>query len=209
MLSNGGSTFAEDPRRDAVGARLIWAAALDPEILVARAIPAGAASPDRFDPRRFKGIFTLAVDPSGREHAVFSDGFRHIRLDLAEGSLASGDPVLLQYSLSGLVGAATESRLMPLRRLVGLCRTGRFLPALFPRDPRAARLIEALRVHDALAAGASQRDIAAHFFGSERVPGDWRVASDSLRSRVRRLIREARRMAGGGYRILLGKAQAK
>lgn len=97
---------------------------------------------------------------------------------------------------------------MPLRRLAALCRTGRFLPALFPRDPQLDRLIQILRVHDALAAGASQRDIAIHFFGNERIPRDWRVASDSLRSRVRRLIREARRMAGGGYRLLLGRGAA-
>lgn len=150
-------------------------------------------------------MFTLAVDPSGHEHAVLSDGFRHVRIDVTEGSLVSGRPVLLQYAVTGLVGVATEARLMPLRRLAALCRTGRFLPGLFPRDPRLDRLIEILRVHDALAAGASQRDIALHFFGSERIPRDWRAASDSLRSRVRRLIRNARRMASGGYRKLLGR----
>ncbi|WP_407072274.1 DNA -binding domain-containing protein [Sphingomonas koreensis] len=97
----------------------------------------------------------------------------------------------------------TDARLLPLRRLAGLFRTGRFLPALFPREHRVERLIDVLRVHDALSAGASQRDIATGLFGPERIPADWRAASDSLRSRVRRLVRDARHMAAGGYRGLL------
>lgn len=206
--SFGGFTFAEDPRRAATEARVIWDAAFDPGTVAVRAIPTNGAPVDGFDPRRFKKMLTLAIDPSGREHAVLSDGFRHVRIDVTEGTLTSAEPVLLQYALIGVVDGATEARLMPLRRLAALCRTGRFPLALFPRDSRLDRHIEVLRVHDALAAGASQRDIALHFFGSERIPADWRTASDSLRSRVRRLMRDAKRMAGGGYRMLLGRGTA-
>jgi hypothetical protein len=60
-----------------------------------------------------------------------------------------------------------------------------------------------LRVHDALAAGASQREIASVLFGAERVEADWLGTSESLRSRVKRLVRDARAMARGGYRSLL------
>ncbi|QNG49728.1 DNA -binding domain-containing protein [Sphingobium yanoikuyae] len=67
------------------------------------------------------------------------------------------------------------------------------------------RWLMALRVQDALIAGASQREIAIALFGAERIPVDWRSASDSLRSRVRRLVREARILAGGRYRGLLGR----
>jgi len=102
--------------------------------------------------------------------------------------------------MQGFVGQRTEARLLPLRRLAGLLRTGRFLPALFPAERRVERLIDVLRIADALSAGASQREIAAVLFGSERISSDWRAVSDSLRSRVRRLVREARRMATGGYR---------
>ncbi|MBJ7437814.1 MAG: DUF2285 domain-containing protein [Sphingopyxis sp.] len=135
-----------------------------------------------------------------------SDGYRRIRIDVEEGSLLAGHPVLLQYRLAGTIGHSTEARLLPARRLAGLCRTGRFLPALFPDERRVERAIEVLRVHDALFAGASQRAIAAELFGPERISSDWRTVSDSLRSRVRRLVHEARRMAGGGYRKLLGRA---
>lgn len=113
--------------------------------------------------------------------------------------------MLLRYDIGGIVGVEAEARLLPLRRLIGLHRTGRFLPSLFPRDRRVDRSLVALRVHDALNAGASQRDIAIALFGSERIASDWRAVSDSLRSRVRRLVREARRLAGGGYRGLLGR----
>jgi hypothetical protein len=207
IRSYGASTFAEDPRRDAIRARVIWDATLDPGTVEVRALPTDRS--DSFDPRRFKKMLTLAVDPSGREHAVLSDGYQHVRIDVTEGTLASGNRVFLQYSMVDVIDSTTERRLMPLRRLAALCRTGRFLPALFPRDLRLDRHIDLLRVHDALVAGASQRDIALRLFGNERVPKDWRVASDSLRSRVRRLIRDARRMAGGGHRLLVGRTDAE
>jgi hypothetical protein len=93
--------------------------------------------------------------------------------------------------------------LLPLRRFLDLCRHRRFSRSLFPRDLRIDRWIEVLRVHDALKDGASQREIGGALFGKERITRDWNDASDSLRSRVRRLSREARAMAAGGYRSLL------
>lgn len=65
------------------------------------------------------------------------------------------------------------------------------------------RLIAVLRVADALTTGASQREIATVLFGAEAVARDWNGRSDALRSRLRRLVREARTMAAGGYRQLL------
>ena len=137
----------------------------------------------------------------GREHAVLSDGWRHIRLDIEEGSLAGQEAVLLYYRMRGLVSA--EARLQPLRRFLDLCRHRRFARSLFPRDPRIDRGIAMLRVHDAIAQGASQREIGAALFGDERVRRDWSDDSDSLRSRVRRLVRDAHSMARGGYRQLM------
>lgn len=182
---------------------MFWDARIDPDTLRVDALPVDADHADRFDPDRFARWLDIVVDPEGREHAVLSDGYRRIRIDIEEGSLASGRPVLLRYAIEGTVGLNTEARIMPLRRLAGLLRTGRFLPALFPRERRVERMVEMLRVADALSSGASQRDIAAGLFGSERVAGDWRIVSDSLRSRVRRLVREARRMAASGYHGLM------
>jgi len=93
--------------------------------------------------------------------------------------------------------------LLPLRRFLDLCRHRRFARSLFPREARIDRGIEMLRVHDAIGQGASQREIGAALFGDERVARDWVGESDSLRSRVRRLVREAHAMARGGYRQLM------
>ncbi|WP_425424013.1 DNA -binding domain-containing protein [Sphingomonas sanxanigenens] len=115
------------------------------------------------------------------------------------------EAVLLQYRLHGL--ASAEARLLPLRRFLNLCRHRRFARSLFPRDPRIDRGIAMLRVHDATGQGASQREIAAILFGDQRVARDWVGESDSLRSRVRRLVREAGAMARGGYRQLMRRGR--
>lgn len=188
---------------------MIWDAAVDPDTLRVTALPASCGEADLFDPRRFDRWLAVATDSAGQEHAVLSDGYHHIRIDVEEGSLIAGRPVLLRYRIAGPIGGETEDRLVPLRRLAGLCRTGRFLPALFPVERRVERLIDLLRVQDALTAGASQRDIALSLFGVERISSDWRAVSDSLRSRVRRLVRDARQMARGGYRDLLRRSRQR
>jgi len=108
---------------------------------------------------------------------------------------------VLDYRLWGV--QHVRPKILPLRRLIHLCTEGRFSRSLFPADPAMARLITALRVHDARTAGASQREVAEMLFGEEHVRLDWNARSDSLRSRVRRLVKEARRLAAGGYRSLL------
>lgn len=144
---------------------------------------------------------TVAVDASGAEHVVLSDGWRRIRLDLAAGSLAGEGLVLLHFSLEGLSSAA--GKLLPLKRFIDLCRHRRFGRSLFPEDRRIARWILLLRVRDALAAGASHREIATALYGAQRVGRDWSGPSDSLRSRVRRLVRDARAMEQGGFWTLM------
>ena len=117
------------------------------------------------------------------------------------GSLAGG-PVLLHYHLSGINGL--EPKILPLRRFLQLARRGRFAESLFQRDRAIDRWLLLLRVRDALADGATQREIAGALFGDARVSRDWSGDSDSLRSRTRRLVGGARAMARGGYRRLLG-----
>ena len=157
--------------------------------------------PDALAIERLAPWLTVAIDPEGREHAVLSDGWRHIRLDVEEGSLIASGRVRLQYRLSGL--ASVEAKILPLRRFLDLCRRGRFGRTLFPLDPRIERWLVVLRVADALAAAASQREIGAALFGEQRIASEWNGRTDSLRSRVRRLAREAQAMAGGGYRSLM------
>ena len=199
--SSGGCTFAEHPDRAAPAARIIWHADLDPGTIAVAAIPADPADPDSIRIDRISPWLSIAIDQAGREHAVLSDGWHHIRFDIEEGRLEGQEAVLLQYRVQGL--ASAEALLLSLRRFLDLCRHCRFARSLFPHDSRIDRGIAMLRVHDALRQGASQREIGTALFGSERVARDWAGASDSLRSRVRRLVRDARIMARGGYRQLM------
>ena len=144
---------------------------------------------------------TFIRDASGLEHAVLSDGWHHLRLDVAEGSLSVSGLVLINYAVAGLDTA--WRRLIAVRRFLDLVRNRRFSNALYPPDPRIDRWLALLRVHDALRDGAGQREIGKVLFGEARVQREWYGPSDSLRSRIRRLVRDARAMARGGYRTLL------
>lgn len=141
---------------------------------------------------------SATVGETGAEHVVLSDGWQRIRLDIEGGSLLAGHPVILHYGLFGFDDA--EPKLLPLRRLMALIRHRRFLRTLTRPDPWITRHLLALRVHDALRAGASQSDIAEELFGNAAEAG---ARTDSLRSRVRRLVREARRLCDGGWRMLM------
>jgi len=198
---SGGCTFAEHPDRAAPAARIIWHADFDPGTIAVSAMPADPSHPDSLRLERIAPWLSIAADEAGREHVVLSDGWHHIRLDIEEGRLTGEEAVLLHYRLRGLVSA--EDRLLPLRRLLALCRNRRFARSLFPPDPRIDRGIDMLRVHDAVADGASQREIGEALFGKDRVRRHWSADSESLRSRVRRLVREARDMKRGGYRQLM------
>jgi hypothetical protein len=164
-------------------------------------VPALPGDSDAVDLRSLAGWMTIALDRAGHEHAVLTNGRRHIRLDVVSGSLKQPGSAVFHYRLHGLRSA--ETRIFPLRRFLFLCRHRRFPAALFPDDPGIARGILALRVADALRDRASQQEIARVLFGVGAAETDLARGSDSLRSRVRRLVGEARRMAAGGYRGMM------
>ena len=203
-LLHGGSTFAENPARVAPDARILWHAALDPGTLEISVQPASPDDPDCLVIEHIAPWLTCVEGSNGSEHAVLSDGWRHIRIDVSGGRLSGQKAVHLHYRLHGMTSA--RSRMLPLRRFLGLCQHRRFGLSLFPRDPQTHRWLEMLRVHDAVQDGASHREIASALFGESRVDTDWNGRSDSLRSRVRRLVRDARAMAAGGYRSLLRRS---
>lgn len=131
---------------------------------------------------------------------MLSDGYRHIRLDVTCGTLRAG-PVRFSYDLHGLVGV--EAKILTLRRLVALHRLGRFARNLHPQEHLAPRWLTALRVHDAVAARASQREIAAVIYGQKSAVLGRDSGSDFLRLRVQRLVRIGRCLVSGGYLALL------
>lgn len=188
----------EPPGLAAPDARPLWCAKVHPYVLSVEAGPPDGE--DMFDLGRFAAISTVVPTADGREHVLISDGLRTIRLDVLAGTIAGG-PAELRFLLNGLGSA--ERPLLTLRRLLALWRTGRFCRSLHPPEPRAKRWLLLLRTHDALTAGANQRDIAAVLLSAEAGEPHWRSRSPSLRAQMQRLVRGTRRMASGGYLELL------
>lgn len=179
----------------------MWSAGVDPGVLAVRAEPAPPGDADAFALGQWGHWATLVRGDGGSEHLALSDGWRRIRIDVVEGTLAGGH-VRLHYLLSGFAGL--EPRLLAARRLRALWERRRFVRALFPSMAGLPRRLEALRVADALADGASYREIACALFGEARVRAEWRAGSEFMLSRVRRRVAEAQRMTAGGWRDLLG-----
>lgn len=197
----GGCSFAEDPARAAPDATIIWSAAFDPGTLRVKAVPAADHDPDALRPQSLRAWLQTTRDEAGEEHVAFSNGWRRIRLDLVEGTLSDG-PVVLSYDLSGL--ASLKPKLVSLQRLIALVQHQRFPARLYPADGHVRRWVDALHVSDALRSGASYREIGVALLGEAAVARGWDETTDSARSRVRRLVREARGLAAGGFWKIMG-----
>lgn len=178
----------EDPDRATPDARPIWTNEADPQVLKSKPRSGCLRAGDMFDIRCFADLVAVAVDESGTEHWLLSDGQWMVRLDLHDGTMLGG-PVLLEHHLVGFETAAPK--LAALRQLGALAHHGDLPPSLCPRERRAPRWILELRTADALAAGATQQDLARIFFGAAIADARWRSESDSYRLRVRRLVRIA------------------
>ena len=187
----------EDPVLPAGAARPVWRREHYPPVLVVTAAP-DAATDDRFDLARFARLATLVGGDGGTEHLLLAEGLASLRIDAVGGSLAGG-PVRLAYRLAGFAGL--EGPLAALRDLLRLRETGGLRTP--PARSRNRRLVLLLRAHDALRAGASQREIAGVLLSPEAAQARWRTEAPSLRLRAQRLAGGARAMARGGYGSLL------
>lgn len=183
----GGSTFAADPARDCVRSDYMWTAAADPHVLVARVLS---------HPGQDAAINLSQVPCS----AWSLDGCRHVRFDLPEGvlrlDLVDGDIATVALRIEPAVDLLRplEPQFASIRRLHALCRG----ETSSVHDQRFVRLVEALRVSDALAAGASLREIALGILG-----GDWPGDGEYLKSRARRRVALAATLVRVGPRGVL------
>ena len=189
----------EPPHLFVPHARPLWRSGVHPFV-----VPIAAGEPslnalDNFDLQRVPEIARLIVADQA-EHLLLSDGLRVIRLDGPPGAFSTG-PACLRYAIAGLVSA--ERRLLALRRFLALCQMGCFSRSLHRREAKAMRWTMMLRAHDALIAGADQRQIAQELFSRSIGLPRWRRRESSVRSRVQRLVGSARRFGAGGYRELL------
>lgn len=132
----------------------------------------------------------VEIDENDDEHWLITDGRWSIRLDLHDGTLLGG-PVLLQHRLLGF--ASAEPKLHALRQLAALAAEGKIPAGLLPREHRATRWILELRTADAMLSGATHQEMAQVFYRSATRQAGWRSENNSLRLRVQRLVRTARR----------------
>jgi hypothetical protein len=144
---------------------------------------------------------TIVGGSDGSEYVVFSDGYHGIRVDIRVGTFRAG-PVHLRYELQGV--RDVEAKVLTLRQFLALCRLGRFCRNLHPPERLAPRWASALRVHDAIAKGISQREIGAVLYGQNSTTLSRESGSEFIRLRVQRLVRIGRYMVSGGYLTLLG-----
>jgi len=168
----------------------MWTAAADPHVLLARVLPR---------PRADAAIDLEHVHccdwwQEGRQHVRidFADGV--MRVDIVEGKIASGT---LSIEAAVDLPRPLDPQIASIRRLRTLCR-GETSPV---HDQRFGRLVEALRAGDALAAGASLRDIGLGILGD-----DWPGDGDHLKSRARRRVKLAAALAHAGPRGVLSGA---
>ncbi|MCW0199895.1 DUF2285 domain-containing protein [Sphingopyxis sp.] len=176
-------TFVADART----AHPIWTTEADPFLLTASAQPC-APGESNFDLSRVREDIAMAASSEG-EHWLFGTAARALRLDIRSGSLRGG-PVALTVHVARLDVPA----IVALARLIALARDGRWRRSHFPAERRANRWSQILRVHDALLAGASQRDIADALFGTAGI-ANWRINAAPWRRRSQRLVEAARRAA--------------
>jgi len=167
--------------------RPIWHRDVDNTVLTATVLPIGADP--AIDMRALNTDASYAADRDG-EHWLLADRGNHVRIDLVRGSLAQG-PVDLQFHVTGYPDC--RGQIAALQRLVTLAELGRW-PARGPRaERRAPRWALILRVHDAIVAGASHREMAERLFGLENL-ARWRVSAPSWRRRIQRLADAARQI---------------
>ena len=186
-----------DPILPARHARPMWCAERMSGILQVRAAPCDDEG-EAFDLVRFSALASLSRSNDG-QHLLLCDGRALLRIDVLAGDVAQGS-VRFHYALSGFSGLSGP--LLTLHRLHHLVRSG-VLMRDCSSDRKAARMISLLRTADALAGGASQREIATVLLDADAARTNWRLDQPSLRSRVQRLVRLARQMQEGGFWALL------
>jgi hypothetical protein len=196
LCNKWGLLFGEAPEIDGAHARLMWSAGVDPFVLKVEARCTGVG----FDLQRVAQFATVVIDEQSHEHVVLSNGKQRIRIDIEDGTMLNG-PVTLKIICDTPMDAPTASR--TLLRASALWQRGRMPSLEHSADQKMRRLISALRVNDALASGASHRNIACALFGDDRVAEEWNGTSDAMRSSVKRLVKLSKHLAAGGYRNLM------
>lgn len=158
---------------------------MDPCVIRVRCKPIGPEFSHSFDLAEHQSrVVTTPIV----QHLCLRTPSTFLRLDVIEGSVLDG-PVALEPAVH--LAAGLECQIVALRRIDRLLRG---LPNKPASDPRLTRLVMALRVADALAAGASLRVVAREILEADDWPGD----GDWAKSWSRRVTSLARALLIAG-----------
>jgi hypothetical protein len=194
----GDCAFVEDRARQSECAQIVWSNAADPDVLTVIAHPVSSHD-SGFNLKEF-GNRAAIVATGEKEQVALRGGGGILRLDVVAGTLRDG-PVRLFHRLARQ--NELESKMPRLRQLAALVEFGALAPWIIPTDPRLDRLILALRVLDARAAGASLRQIAIGLLCGRASSVDWPGDGDSTKSWVRRLVALSEALSLAGPRGVL------
>jgi len=164
----------------------MWAAAVDPCVIAARARPAQSGATRLF---YLSAAVVRALRGNSGEHLLIKRGGTTTRLDLIKGTALAG-PCSLHFDLPADVHL--ERRIAAIRSLTS-ARAAR------QPHPQLARRLHALHAADARAAGFSLRDIADLVLGG----GGWPGSGEHRKSLVRRMIAAGDDMVRAGPRAVL------
>ena len=195
MPCTGGCPFPEDPDLDARDACPAWRIGARPVVaLVPHTDP--AAHP--LDLWAIPGRKTLIHD--GERLWLYGHVGRELVTLTLAADVANGAP--FAYAVPAGVDPA-RYRFTLETALSLLQGSDAHTPTALARPPRSALThMRALQALDGVAAGASQREIAAVLFGEDEVAARWSPDGE-LRAQVRYLIQRGRALVEGDYRTLL------
>lgn len=192
--------FAEDPRRGCADARLLWSRAFDPGVL---SVSAESVHEGGWNLRIIRTRRLIVSYGDCVQHIAIAVGKSWLRLDVVEGDALHGSIRFVFHFRDYEPLAPKIDGLAVWMRLCGATGASRWRP---PSDRRLVRLIEALRVGDAIAEGASLREIAVVLRSSESVASDWPGAGDSVKSWIRRRVDLAKRLRAAGPAAVLHRS---
>jgi hypothetical protein len=193
-----GLATAEDPELDSRAVRAVWSLVADCQVeLIAQ--PYAELATECFSLWSIPGRKSLR--PSRRAFQLTSragPAFLELRIT---SDVADGEP----FAYVVRPGPMAAAQCQAIERYLEACRERSQVASSesSTRPDRIAMLhMRSLQALDAIAAGASQRDIAEALFGTASVSERWHADSE-LRAQVRHLIRRGRSLVDGGYRTLL------
>ncbi|WP_434403361.1 DUF2285 domain-containing protein [Sphingobium sp. DN12] len=199
VQSRWGCLNVAAPALGADATQHLWTRDVDRSVLTVAAISAPTAPDVAFDLSQWRDRATI-VRGADCEHVLVHTERGKLRFDVCDGTVMKGPVRIFLDVLNNDAGCQAADNLRRLRDTLVNRDAGH--PARVP-DQAHLRQIAALRTFDALADGASIRDVGIMLFGDARVRDEWLAPGDALKSTSRRLIAFARYMGSGGYRSLL------